>query len=91
MSAASWIRSAVALAAGGAAGAAFFALLRTTVGLYGTRRWPLGIALHLARWALLAAVLVAAARAGAAPLLAAAAGTLLARAAVLRARPEAAS
>ncbi len=85
MSGAFWLRLSAWLAAGGATGGAFFALLRATVALYGSRRWPLAIALHLGRWALLVTTLIAAARGGAAVLLAAAAGTLLARLALVRA------
>jgi F1F0 ATPase subunit 2 len=74
----------LAAAGGGAAGAVFFALLQATVRLYTTRRWPVGVALHLVRWAVLVGLFVVAARAGAAPLLAAAAGTLIARACLVR-------
>jgi F1F0 ATPase subunit 2 len=76
----------IVLGAGGglAAGAVFFALLHATVRLYTTHRWPLGIGLHLLRWAVLVTLFVVAARAGAAPLIAAAAGTLVARACLVR-------
>lgn len=70
--------------AGVGAGGVFFALLRATVRLYVGHRWPLGVALHLGRWAVLAALLVLAARAGALPLLLAAGGTLAARLGLVR-------
>lgn len=70
--------------AGLGAGVVFFTLLRRTVCLYVDHRWPLGIALHLARWGLLVALLVLAARAGPAPLLLAAAGVLGARLGLVR-------
>jgi hypothetical protein len=63
-------------------------LLHATVHLYATHRWPLGVALHVGRWALLVTLFVVAARAGAAPLLAAAAGTLIARMCVVRPPPQ---
>lgn len=84
MTASHWVRAIAALAGGTAAGAVFFVLLRVTVDLYGSRRWPLGIAMHLARWALLASVLVAAAHAGATPLMMAGGGALIARGWVVR-------
>ena len=82
-------RLALAGAAGLALGGGFFALLRVNVRLYASRRWPLGIALHLGRWALLAAALVVAARAGAGPLLAVLAGALVARVVLVRPGAEA--
>ncbi|HVT08456.1 MAG TPA: ATP synthase subunit I [Polyangia bacterium] len=81
------VRIAVWAAGGLGLGAAFFTLLRMNVALYGSRRWLGGIGLHLARWALLVAALVFAARAGALPLLSAALGVLAARALTLPARP----
>lgn len=77
-------RVAVSLVAGAVLGAGFFSLLGVNVRLYGSRRWPLAMVLHLARWAFLAAALVVAARVGALPLLAAALGILVARAGLLR-------
>ena len=65
-------------------GAGFFALLRLNVRLYGTRRWPLAILVHLVRWSLLVLALVVLARAGARPLLRATMGLLLARGPVMR-------
>lgn len=70
-------------------GGAFFALLRLTVRLYASRRWPLGIALHFGRWALLTITLVVAARTGALPLLCVAGGTLVARMVLVRSTLEA--
>lgn len=75
--------------AGLALGTGFFALLRLNIGLYGSRHWLAGIGLHVGRWALLAATLVVAARAGALPLLSAALGILIARAPALRAARKA--
>lgn len=73
-------------AAGVVLGLAYFALLRrTTVLLAGGRGWMLPVLLTLARLAAVAALLVAAARFGAAVLLAAFLGFLLARAVSLRA------
>lgn len=65
-------------------GTSFFAMLGLNVRLYGTRRWPLAILVHFARWSLLVIALVLLARAGAAPLLSAAMGLLVARGAVMR-------
>jgi F1F0 ATPase subunit 2 len=70
-------------------GAGFFSMLRLNVGLYGSRRWPLAIFVHLARWALLVTALAVISRAGAQPLLSAALGLLVARSAVIRWRGEA--
>ena len=76
---------ALALAAGVAAGWFFFATLRRTVELWlAGGSAPRALALQLGRFAVLGAVLAATAVAGTWPLLAAAAGVLLARAAVLR-------
>ncbi len=65
-------------------GAGFFAMLRLNVRLYGSRRWPPAILVHLTRWSLLVVSLVLLARAGATPLLSAALGLLVARGAVMR-------
>ncbi len=70
--------------AGLALGAGFFSLLRVNVRLYGSRHWAAGIGLHVGRWAVLVSALVFAARLGASPLLAAAAGLVVARALLLR-------
>ncbi|HVY41338.1 MAG TPA: ATP synthase subunit I [Polyangia bacterium] len=86
MTAAVSLRIAGWAAAGLGLGAAFFTLLRLNVALYGSRHWLAGIGLHLARWALLVAALVFAARGGALPLLSAALGTVAARAVALPAR-----
>lgn len=85
MSASVVMRLVVATVGGVLVGGGFFALLRLNVRLYTSRRWPVGVGLHFARWALLVVTLVVAARAGALPLLAVAAGTLLARVALVRA------
>ena len=77
-------RIAVWLVVGVLLGTGFFAMLRLNVRLYGTRRWPLAILVHFARWSLLVAALVLLARAGATPLLSAAMGLLVARGAVMR-------
>jgi hypothetical protein len=87
MTAARLVWLGLAGACGAAAGALFFTLLRATVRLYATRRWPLGLALHVGRWALLVTMFILAARRGAAPLLSAAAGTLIARLCVVRPPP----
>jgi F1F0 ATPase subunit 2 len=84
MSAALVARSAVSMLAGLALGLGFFALLGLNVRLYGARRWPTAVVLHLGRWALLAAALVAAARAGALPLLSLTVGILAARTVLVR-------
>jgi len=78
------VRVALSVAAGLALGTGFFSLLRMNVRLYGGRRWPLAIVLHLARWAFLAAALVLAARAGAIALLAVTLGILTARTLLIR-------
>ncbi len=81
-------RIAASIGAGVALGTGFFALLGLNVRLYGTRKWPAAMVLHLARWAFLAAALVVAARAGAIPLLSVTLGILTARTIVVRrARP----
>lgn len=72
------------IAAGAALGAGFFALLGLNARLYGGRRWPAALVLHLARWALLAATLLVAARTGAVPLLSVTAGISIARLVVVR-------
>lgn len=77
-------RIAVSVVAGLVLGAAFFSLLGLNVRLYGSRRWPVAMVLHLARWALLALALLVAARAGALPLLAMALGVLIARTVLVR-------
>jgi hypothetical protein len=83
------VRIAFSVVAGLTLGAGFFSLLHLNLRLYGARRWPLAMVLHLARWALLAAALVAAAGAGAVPLLSMTAGILVARALVFgRVRKE---
>lgn len=71
--------------AGAGVGAAFFLALRRNVALYlgGRSRWR-AAALHLARLGLAAGGFALAAAAGAGPLLAALAGFLAARVAVLR-------
>ena len=84
MSGALVLRTGVSVVAGLALGAGFFSLLGLTVRLYGSRRWALATVLHLARWALLAAALVAAARAGALPLLCMTLGILTARTVLVR-------
>ncbi len=84
MSASVVIRLVVSTLGGLLVGGAFFALLRLNVRLYTSRRWPVGIGLHLARWALLVVTLVLAARVGALSLLAVAGGTLVARMALVR-------
>jgi F1F0 ATPase subunit 2 len=78
------VRIVVSVVAGLALGTAFFSSLELTVRLYGSRRWPVAIVLHLVRWAILAAALVVAARAGALPLLAMALGLLAARNVLIR-------
>ena len=80
-------RIAASLIVGLALGGGFFSLLGLNVRLYGSRRWPLAMLLHLARWVGLATALVVAARAGALPLLSVTLGVLVARTlAVRRAR-----
>ena len=88
MSAPLLMRVGGAVLAGVVLGAGFFSLLGLNVRLYGSRRWPLAMVLHLARWALLAAALVVAARAGALPLLAMTLGILTARTALVRRATE---
>ena len=83
------LRIVISTLGGLAIGGAFFALLRLNICLYTSRRWPLGIALHFGRWALLAIALVVAARTGALPLLCVAGGTLIARIALVHPTPEA--
>jgi len=73
------LRILISTLGGLAIGGAFFALLRLNVRFYTSRHWPLGIALHFGRWALLTITLVVAARTGALPLLCVAGGTLIAR------------
>lgn len=75
---AAWILVGVLLGMG------FFVMLRLNVRLYGSRRWPLAILVHVTRWSLLVVALVLLARAGATPLLSAAMGLLVARGAVMR-------
>ena len=77
------LRIVISTLGGLAIGGAFFALLRLNVRLYTSRRWPIGVALHFGRWALLTIALVVAARTGALPLLCVAAGTLIARIALV--------
>jgi F1F0 ATPase subunit 2 len=77
-------RIAACLLVGIVLGTGFFAMLRLNVRLYGSRRWPLAILVHLARWSLLVVALILLARAGATPLLSAAMGLLVARGAVMR-------
>jgi F1F0 ATPase subunit 2 len=77
-------RIAVAVVAGLALGAGFFSLLGLNVRLYGGRRWPVAMILHLARWAFLATALLVAARAGALPLLSMTVGILIARTVLVR-------
>ena len=89
MTAALAIRIAISTLGGLVVGGAFFALLRLNVRLYASRLWPLGIALHFGRWALLTLVLLVAARTGALPLLCVAGGTLIARMALVHPPPEA--
>ena len=84
MSAALVARVAISVFAGLTLGAGFFALLHANVRLYGSRRWPLALILHLARWAPLGAALLVAARSGALPLLSMTLGILVARSLVLR-------
>jgi len=74
---------AVYMLAGGVAGTVSFLLLRYNVRLY-TVSAPRAVALHIGRLAALALALVAIAQAGALPLLAALAGILAARSAVIR-------
>jgi F1F0 ATPase subunit 2 len=79
------LRLVACLAVGAAAGAGFFVLLRLNARLYATGRgWPWGVALHLARWAGLVAVLILLARAGGLRVVAAALGVFLVRPLVLR-------
>ncbi len=82
------MRIVIATLSGVAIGGAFFALLRLNVRFYTSRHWPLGVALHFGRWALLTIALVVAARAGALPLLCLAGGTLIARTVLVRPTPE---
>ena len=89
MSTASVVALAVSIFGGLVVGVAFFALLRLNVSLYTSRQWPIGIALHFGRWAFLIVALLVAAHAGALPLLSVAAGTLVARMALIRTTPEA--
>ena len=84
MSEAVVVRITVSVVAGLVLGAGFFSLLGLNVRLYGSRRWPVAMVLHLARWALLAAALVVAARAGALPLLSMTLGLLIARTVIVR-------
>ena len=88
MTASFLLRLVISTFGGLAIGGAFFSLLRLNVRLYTSRRWPVGIALHFARWALLVVALLVAARVGALPLLSVAAGTLIARMALVRPTPE---
>jgi F1F0 ATPase subunit 2 len=72
-----------------ALGIAFFAALRLNVRLYIGRRRPMpAILLHLARLGGLAAALILAAQHGAAAILGALAGVLLARSVSLRSRSQ---
>lgn len=78
---------AVAVAAGFALGLAYFAALRANVRLYADGRPAAALAVHAARTAVVVAAAVAAARAGAVPLLAALAGFVAARTVVVRRTP----
>jgi hypothetical protein len=91
MNAALVARIALSIAAGLVLGGGFFSLLGLNVRLYGSRRWPVAMGLHLARWGLMTVALVVAARAGALPLLSVTLGILLARTAVVRRAREGSS
>ena len=82
------LRFAFGLLAGAALGLAHFATLRWSVEALLGRRVALGLLVHVARYAVLALVLVALARAGAATLVGAAVGLMVGRALALRPRGD---